>query len=92
MAAPISAIGSGTPVLECTQVSATTRVRSVTACVSREVIASADADAGSSYSRHAAHPRAGPPLAQPLRVLGGVEGGAEVVGRAEHVVTHHAAA
>ena len=50
MAAPISAIGSRTPVLECTQVTATTRVRSVIACVSREVIASADAEAGSSYS------------------------------------------
>ncbi len=50
MAAPISAIGRRTPVLECTHVTATTRVRSEIARVSREAMASTDAVAGSSYS------------------------------------------
>jgi hypothetical protein len=41
-------IGSFTPVLECTQVSATTRVRGVTAFTTRRTIVSAEAAALSS--------------------------------------------
>ena len=43
--------GSLTPVLECTHVRATTRVRPVTARRSRSTISPVDARRGSSYSR-----------------------------------------
>ena len=82
IAAPISAIGSRTPVLECTQVTATTRVRGPIALTSRLVSSSTVAAAGSSYRSTRGRWRRCAARASRSDVLGRVE----VVGGGQHLV------